>query len=71
MKRNFFIIFALVISQVNAQTNYNDVRAYYLQGSLGELDVNEGSALNQFLREDALLRPRFQNMARSAKCSAE
>lgn len=56
------ILSILVIAQIRAQTNYNDIRAYYLQGSQNEQDLNEGSALNQFLREDALCRPRFQNL---------
>lgn len=63
MKARLFIIFTLICSNINAQTNYNDIRTYFLQGYTGEIDTNEGSALNQFLREDAFLKWRFQNLS--------
>ncbi len=61
MKIYLTIPFLLFILNLGAQVSYNDLREYFLQGYNGQIDENEGSPLNQFLRIDAFMKLRANN----------
>ena len=62
MRRTYFIVIICLFPFLShGQLNYNSLRDYYLNGYDGQVDENEGSDLNHFLRRDYLMFPRLKD----------